>query len=105
MFLVNPAIEKIVFQETQTTSTYKSFDPNASARIAGKYVMKADIPGLIEQGEFDALAEYAGSLDPWLDNSRVWVVIWDAPQVRFSKVLILLRIQKFLYSILSVSEK
>ena len=26
--------------------------------------MKADIPGLIEQGEFDALTEYAGSVDP-----------------------------------------
>ena len=26
--------------------------------------MKVDIPGLIEQGEFDALTEYAGLVDP-----------------------------------------
>ena len=26
--------------------------------------MKVDIPGLIEQGDFDALTEFAGSVDP-----------------------------------------
>ena len=63
-----------MFQETLHYWYLQIFDPNASARIAGKYVMKVDIPGLIEQGEFDALTEFAGSVDPGLDNSRVWLL-------------------------------
>ena len=58
--------------------------------------MKVDIPGLIEQGEFDALTEFAGSVDPGSTIVEFGCYLGRSTSA-ILRVLIVLRTRKFLY--------